>query len=244
MVKPTIDVFPVYIGWDSRETEAAEVTRSSLIKHASIPIYVQFLKERMLRHNGLYHRKWYTDGEQKIDKGDGKPFSTEFSFDRFLIPALQQWSGWALFVDCDFLFKADLARLVEELDDRFAVMVAKQDYKPKQQVKMDGQLQQKYFRKNWSSFMAINCSHPSNLLLTVEAVNEEPGSWLHGLGWVPDNEIGAIDPRWNFIDGTTEGQPLAIHYTMGGPWFRHMRNCPMADEWISEATRIGVWEAA
>jgi hypothetical protein len=244
MVKPIIDVFPVFIGWDSREPEAAEVTKSSLIKHASIPIYVQMLKERMLRHNGLYQRRWHTDGEQKIDKLDGKPFSTEFSFDRFLIPALTQWSGWALFLDCDFLVKADIARLVEELDDKYAVMVCKQNYVSKTDVKMDGQKQQTYFRKNWSSFCAFNCSHPTNLLLTVDAVNNEPGNWLHSFGWVPDGEIGNLDHRWNWIAGTTEGNPLAIHYTLGGPWFRHMQNVPYADEWIAEATRIGVWNEA
>jgi hypothetical protein len=235
-----MDMLTVFIGWDSREVEAAEVTRSSLLKHASTAVHVQFLKERMLRHSGLYNRRWKTEGEKKIDLIDGFPFSTEFSFDRFLIPALMQWNGWAVFVDCDFLFKADIARLIEELDDKYAVMVCKQDYRPKSDIKMDGQAQAKYYRKNWSSFMAINCSHPTNLLLTVGAVNEEPGSWLHGLGWVPDNEIGNLDHRWNWIDGTTEGEPLAVHYTLGGPWFQHMQNVAYADEWLAEAKRIGV----
>jgi hypothetical protein len=243
-MKPMIDVFPVFIGWDSREIEAAEVTKSSLIKHASIPIHIQFLKERALRHAGLYNRRWRAEGDQKFDVIDGKPFSTEFSFDRFLIPALMQWDGWALFCDCDWLFRADLARLVEELDDKYAVMVCKQNYKPKTDVKMDGQKQEKYFRKNWSSFIAFNCGHPTNKFLTVQTVNEEPGNWLHGLGWVPDNEIGNLDHRWNWIDGTTEGEPLAVHLTEGGPWFKHLEgaNKPYFDEWKAEATRIGVWE--
>lgn len=237
------DMLSVYIGWDSREVDAAEVARSSLLRHASIPIHTEFLKERMLRHAGLYTRRWKTDGEQKIDVNDGRPFSTEFSFARFLLPALKQWGeGWAIFTDCDFLFRTDIARLVEELDDDCAIMVCQQNYKPRAQIKMDGQKQQAYFRKNWTSFMAFNCSHPTNLMLTVEAVNEEPGSWLHGLGWVPDDEIGDLDHTWNWIDGTTAGDPKAVHYTLGGPWFNHMRDTVYADEWITEARRIGVWD--
>ena len=235
------DILPVFIGWDSREPEAADVTKSSLLQHSTFPLHVQMLKERPLRHAGLYQRKWRAEGGQKFDQIDGKPFSTEFSFTRFLIPALMQWDGWALFVDCDWLFKADIRNLVDTLDDKYAVMCCKQDYKPATDTKMDGVMQQRYFRKNWSSFMAFNCGHPTNKLLTVQAVNEEPGSWLHGFGWVPDEEIGNLDHRWNWIDGTTTGEPFGVHYTLGGPWFAHMQDVAYAEDWRDEAKRIGVW---
>lgn len=240
------DIFPVFIGWDSREPEAADVTQSSLIHHSSIPLHVQMLKERPLRHAGLYHRKWRAEGNQKFDLSDGKPFSTEFSFTRFLVPALMQWNGWALFVDADFLFMDDIAKLLEELDDRYAVMVCKQDYKPSDGVKMDGQKQERYFRKNWSSFMVFNCGHPSNKLLTPQVVSEEPGSWLHGFGWLEDAEIGNITHQWNWINKTTTGEPLAVHYTMGAPNFPHLRDAddPYFEEWRQEAKRIGVWQDA
>lgn len=238
------ETLSIFIGWDSREPEAAEVTKSSLIKHSSIPLHIQMLKERPLRHAGLYNRKWRAEGGQKYDQVDGKPFSTEFSFTRFLIPALMQWEGWAVFVDCDWLFMKDIKHLLDELDDQYAVMCCKQDYRPKTDTKMDGVKQEKYFRKNWTSFMAFNCSHPTNKLLTVQAVNEEPGSWLHGLGWVPDNEIGNLDHRWNWIDGTTEGEPWGVHFTLGGPWFPHMQDVAYGEEWRQEAKRIGVWNAA
>jgi len=241
--KANIDILPVFIGYDSREPEAYEVAKVSLLRHSTFPLHVQMLDERALRHAGLYRRKWHTEGTQKIDNVDGKPFSTEFSFTRFLIPALCQWKGYALFVDSDWLFRADIKKLVQNIDADMAVNVCKQDYVPKSEVKMDGQVQQKYFRKNWSSFMLFNCEHPTNKMLTVEAVNNEPGSWLHGFGWVPDNEIGDVDHRWNWIDGTTKGEPLAVHMTTGGPWFKHLRNAtePYFDEWRAMARSIGVW---
>lgn len=209
-----------------------------------MPVHIQPLKERALRHAGLFYRPWRTEGSQKIDVNDGKPFSTEFSFTRFLVPALCQWEGWALFLDCDWLFMADIADLLKELDDTKAVMVCQQEYRPTAETKMDGQRQEKYWRKNWSSFVAFNCSHPTNRMLTVSAVNEEPGSWLHGFGWVPDKEIGLLDPRWNWIEGTTAGKPLGVHYTLGGPWFPHMQDVAFAEEWRREAKRIGVWRDA
>lgn len=238
----SIDVLPVFIGYDSREPEAYEVAKASLLRHATIPIHVQRLDERALRFAGLYRRKWQTEGHQKIDTTDGKPFSTEFSFTRFLIPALCQWQGWALFHDCDFLFRADIADVLEEIDPAKAIQVCKQEYRATADIKMDGQVQQKYFRKNWSSFMLFNCGHPSAKLLTVDSVNSEPGSWLHGFGWCPDNEIGSLRNQWNWIDGTTEGEPLAVHYTLGGPWFPHMRDSDKLyfEEWRQEARRIGV----
>ena len=239
-----VDLLPVYIGWDSREDDAWQVARSSLLKHASCAVHIQPLMERELRFAGLYRRHWEAKDGHKHDRLDGKPFSTEFSFTRFLVPALCQWRGWALFADCDFLFRADVARLLECADDRYAVMVCKQRYEPKSDVKMDGQSQQRYFRKNWSSFLLFNCAHPSNLMLSVDAVNREHGSWLHGFGWLPDGQIGSLPPAWNWIEGTSEGEPLAVHYTQGGPWFRNYRHVKYADEWLAEARRIGVGDIA
>jgi hypothetical protein len=95
-------------------------------------------------------------------------------------------------------------------------------------------VQSTYRRKNWSSLMLWNNAHPSNQLLTVDAVNREPGSWLHGLGWLRDDEIGDIDHRWNWIDGVTAGEPKAVHYTTCGPWFPDYQDVAYADEWNRE----------
>ena len=52
-------------------------------------------------------------------------------------------------------------------------MCAQHDYQPKESTKMDGQRQTVYPRKNWSSMMLVNCSHPANKELTKELVNDE-----------------------------------------------------------------------
>lgn len=234
----------VYIGYDSREPEAYEVAKASILKHASVPVNVVKLNQAALRKAGLYRREWIAQGGQKFDVIDGKPFSTEFSFTRFLVPALMQWEGWAVFMDCDQIFFEDIAQLTKEFDDRYALQVCKQDYQPTSGVKMDNQLQEKYFRKNWSSFMAFNCSHPANANLTIDAVNSEPGAWLHGLRWLRDDDIGDLNHGWNWIDGTTKVRPLNVHYTLGACWFPHLRyaNQPYFEEWRQFAKEIGIWD--
>jgi hypothetical protein len=132
---------------------------------------IEPLDERRLRHAGLYRREWTYEDGQYYDTRDRKPFSTEFSFTRFLVPSLCQWRGVALFCDCDFLWRTDVAELFALHDPSFAVQVVKHDHNPSETVKMEGQAQTRYLRKNWSSLMLWNCDHPSNLMLTPHKVN-------------------------------------------------------------------------
>ena len=239
------NALPVFIGFDSREPDAFEVCKASILKHSSIPVHIIKLDERKLRDAGLYRRAYTMEGNQKVDVIDGRPFSTEFSFTRFLVPALCQWDGPALFIDCDQLLRTDIAKLFAEFDQSHAVQVCRQVYAPKEEIKMDGQKQQKYLRKNWSSVMLFNCSHICARQLTVDAVNMEPGSWLHQFEWCRDIDIGGLDHRWNWIDGTTQGEPFNVHYTLGGPWFEHMRdsNAPYFEEWREAARELGLFHA-
>lgn len=230
------EVLPVFIGHDVREQIAYEVCRYSMARRSTKPLYHVALKEQALRYIGMMDRPVWREGVQRIDGRDGKPYSTDFSFTRFLVPALCQYDGWALFCDCDFLFLADVAELFDLADDSCAAMVVKHDHAPGESVKMDGVQQTVYRRKNWSSLILWNCGHPSNKRLTVEAVNTRSGSWLHGFDWLADDEIGTLPVGWNWLSGvTTEATPpKAVHYTLGGPWFPDCRDVPRGDQWITE----------
>jgi hypothetical protein len=234
------EILPIFIGYDTREHDAYQVCKSSILKHATRPVYIQPLNERSMRHAAIYKRRWRSVDGQKVDEIDGKPFSTEFSFTRFLVPSMCQWQGWAVFVDCDFLFMTDITDIVKEFDNRYAVMVCKQNYQPKTAVKMDGQSQQSYNRKNWSSLAVFNCAHASNHDLTPFRVNKEFGSYLHGFSWLEDHEIGDLNHGWNWLEGCTQVPPKAVHYTLGGPWFPDKQDVAYAKEWLDEARRIGV----
>jgi lipopolysaccharide biosynthesis glycosyltransferase len=233
-----MDPFPYWIGYDSREKDAFDVCSFSCQRKSSVPLYIRALKHNELRHSGLFYREWRVDGQtgRMFDTLDGKPFSTEFAFTRFLVPALQRYKGWALFTDCDILWLGDVAELIGLADDKFAVMVVKHNYAPRSQVKMDGQAQQNYPRKNWSSVILWNCGHEANKKLSAQYVNTAPGWALHGFSWLQDNEIGALPESWNFLVGHSNRSvsPKVMHFTEGGPWFDHMKDVPFAGWWTSE----------
>ena len=54
-----------------------------------------------------------------------------------------------MFVDCDFLYLAEVKELKDLIDDKYAIMMCVQhDYTPKETTKMDGAVQTVYPRKN------------------------------------------------------------------------------------------------
>jgi len=220
----------IYVGWDPREDLAWEVCRYSLVTRAvKKPIEVIPLVQSDLRARGIYKRP--------VDN----LASTEFSLTRFLTPSLAGQGGFAVFVDCDFLFLEDINNVLNEIDPIKAVSVVKHEYLPKEGIKMDGCIQHTYPRKNWSSFMVFNCEHPSLKKLTPQLVNNAEPSFLHQFKWIDDAEIGNLSITWNYLEGwyPSSGIDLkAIHYTRGGPWFEHMKNCDFANEWITESKKM------
>ena len=213
-----------FIGYDSKEDIAYRVCKYSLKKRSSLKTNIISLKLDELVAKNYYYRL--------ID-----PLaSTQFTYSRFLVPALMNFKGWALFCDCDFIFLSDVADLIKNVDESKAVYCVQHDYTPKEKHKMDGQKQTIYPRKNWSSFIVYNCNHPSNKKLTIDVVNKETGSYLHQFKWLNDNEIGSLDERWNWLEGWTSqhnsNKPFAVHYTRGGPWFEEWQDVEFASEWI------------
>ena len=94
----------IFIGWDARENEAFEVCQYSLNRRSAEPLDIMALRIQALRHQGMFWRRQKTEGNKRVDLEDGKPFSTDFAFTRFLVPTLMNYDGWALFCDCDFPF--------------------------------------------------------------------------------------------------------------------------------------------
>ena len=74
--------FRIYIGWDSREPEAYDVARFSLLRRASIPVEVHAIKV-----DDMIARGWYTRAKDPLA-------STEFTYSRFLTPALAGFEGF------------------------------------------------------------------------------------------------------------------------------------------------------
>lgn len=230
--------YKVFIGWDAREKVAYDVCRHSLQRHTRQKVDIRALKHRDLRKEGLFRRPWLIESETGgyIDMLDNRPFSTEFSHTRFLVPELCGFQGWALFMDSDMIWRGDVKDLFALCNDKYAAMVVKHNHRPKDGVKMDDRKQYAYHRKNWSSFVLWNCGHPANKGLTMQEVSFKPGAWLHGFDWLPDNLIGGLPFEYNWIESTSPSAltPKVIHYTEGGPWFEGMGDVLFADLWQEE----------
>ena len=224
----------IYIGFDAKEQSAYRVCEYSLRSTCNEKLDIEPLDFT----RAIYRRPYEKRGDQRYDGIDGTPFSTSFSFARFLVPMLQDHKGWAMFVDCDFLFTDSVVNLWGLADITKAVQVVKHDYHPPAGYKMDGQQQTSYPRKNWSSLVLWNCGHPANRFLTINDVNSKPGWWLHGFSWLQDEHIGELPMEWNYLVGHYPEKPKALHYTTGGPWFPEHEKCDFAADWNAAKTAM------
>ncbi len=210
----------VFIGYDSKEKAAFSTLSYSITKNSTKPIAITPVALNNLKDDFVRERNSIS--------------STEFSFSRFIIPHLMNYRGWALFMDCDMLMYADIAELWRLRDDKYAVQVCKHDYTPKKEIKFLGQTQTKYEKKNWSSFMLLNCAKCT--ALTPDYVNSATGLELHQYKWLEgDHLIGDLPLEWNWLVGEYEYKKDVknIHFTEGGPWFDEFKHTDYADDWFN-----------
>lgn len=242
----------VWVGFDPREAAAYGVCRYSLQRRLTIPTPVRGVILDNLRDIGIYWRpteivELPNGAVTLVDVISEHPMSTQFAISRFLTPYLareRQAGGWAVFMDCDIMALDNLARMFDLFNPQYAVMCVKHNHQPRNTVKMDGQIQTRYSRKNWSSVMAFNLDHPANAALTVELINEVPGRDLHAFCWLGDDAdslIGELPARWNYLVGHTElaagERPALVHFTDGYPLMSGYGNVEHAQDFLNEMRR-------
>jgi len=207
----------LYVGYDEREAIAYHVFCHSVIKNTSIPVKITPLVLSQLKEFNETHQ----------DR------SNDFVYSRFLTPYLNEFDGWAIFADGDMICQADLKELMGMADPNKALMVVKHDYQTKASIKYLGNINENYPRKNWSSVILWNCSHPKHKILTPEFVSNQTGKFLHRFSWLDDNDIGELPVEWNWLACEYEKNTEAklIHYTLGTPCFKDFRDTDMAEIW-------------
>lgn len=234
----------VFVGYDTREHAAWLVCRDTLIQpdldKAPLDVAVHPLSHRELRRRGLFSRPWATDQAGQLwDLRDRRPFSTEFSHSRFLVPHLARElgveSGSAVFVDCDFMFLRPITEMLDAVSHSKPLSVIKHDpRRVREGVKMDGQSQLTYDRKLWSSLMVFNMGHPDTKLFNPHFVNTWTGASLHGLIGFDDSDIGEIEEDWGWVPGLSRRYvdvPSAVHWSLGGPWLPGYEQTLFGSEW-------------
>jgi hypothetical protein len=224
----------VWIGFDPREAVAYAVARETAKLNMPRHYGVHGIILDEMRERGLYWRPTSRRDGRLWDNISEAPCSTEFAISRFLTPVLAG-EGLALFMDADMLVRSSLVPLFDyaAANPQYAVFCVKHNFQPPEGVKMDGQIQTVYARKNWSSVVMFNCAHPANAQLDVDLINSRPGRDLHAFCWLKDEEIGALPAEWNFLVGHTviDEQPRIVHFSDGIPTMPGYEDAPYSAEW-------------
>lgn len=240
----------VFIGYDPRHRAAWHVCAASMQSHAGdYPLPVQPIGRQRLEHLGFYTRPTEMHGDRVYDVRSAEYLSTEFSLARFWVPFLAGRSGWALFCDSDFLWRADLRKIMDLADPRYAVMVVPNEHAPTDTTKMAGQAQTAYNRKNWSSLMLWNLGHAGAHRPNLHDLNNWHKHEMHGLSWLASMEIGFLPHTWNSLEGVAPpdcpnggrcrdcdcrgdcAEPIGVHFTNGTPDMPGYEDSQHADEW-------------
>ena len=211
------DCIKIVVGFDQREAIAYHTFSQSVLEKSSLPVLFLPLSINTLKGYKETHN----------DK------SNDFVYSRFLTPYLHNFDGWAIFADGDMVCQSDIKELWDLRDETKALQVVMHDYKTKFNQKYLGNTNENYPRKNWSSLILWNCSHPKHKVLTPDFISSQTGKYLHRFSWLDDEDIGKLPIDWNWLAIEYPNNPKAkiIHYTLGTPCFKDYRNTEMAVTW-------------
>lgn len=206
----------IYVGWDCHDPRALDVCLFSIQRHASDLVEIVSLKPKAV---------------SALCGPAPDPEGTARARARFLIPALNGFTGWAAFVSSDMLFQADIYDLWRLRDERYAVMgvAAESGAEPEAILR--------------SPLLLWNCGHAANRALTAKTVAATAAARLDRFAWLPQGAIGELPPAWCWREGASDPDlvPKAIEFAPEKPWTEGSEEaeiCRYADRWKGEAVRI------
>lgn len=225
----------IYIGYDSRHGNLAEVSK--------ISIEQSIFKDTGAGH--LINEIRYEPEIKLLDVSKIPEYtreyanqSTEFTYSRFLIPYLENYEGFSIFIDDDFIFERTLLPMFYYLHPDDAVACIQYPQYKHDETKFNGEVNIDYPKKLWSSMMIFNNGHEDCKKLTPETVNTWTGKQLHQFEWT--DKISKIPEKYIFVEGYDDPDVKwdfsGIHYTRGGPWVEgmdcdHINNLDIYKRW-------------
>lgn len=185
----------VFIGYDPRQPVALQVLSHSILRRSSVPVSITplVLSQLPIKRRGL----------------------TEFTYSRYLVPWLCDYSGQALFLDADMLCLDDIAKVFSFADPYHDIFVVKNK-----------------LRFEWPSMILFNNARCGMLTPEfIEDINNKPNKLEFA------ESIGDIHPEWNHCVGYDEPNPSAklIHFTAGIPCWPETYGCEFSEQWNKEA---------
>lgn len=183
----------VFIGFEPRQHVAFQVLAHSIWMHASKPVEIVRLE---LRHLAPFNRRGLTD----------------FTYSRFLVPYLCDYTGMAVFLDSDILLRGDIHELVALACEQPA------------QVSVVPHAR-RFERPSVMVFHNHACT-----VLTPEYVGNPDNNPLM-LEWA--KYVGELPAEWNHLVGYDAPNPdtKLVHFTQGIPCWPETKSCEFAEEW-------------
>ena len=75
-----------------------------------------------------------------------------------------------------------------------------------------------------------------------EVVNRGSGMYLHQMRFLWDACIGDLPVAYNYLEGwhTKDdcADPIAVHFTRGGPWFKDWTEVEYGKDWMNMAKEV------
>jgi len=209
----------IYIGYDSTHNQLEELTKFSIedsIKSS--------FSANTKTNNFIPEIKYLDYSKISEYNREYKNQSTAFTYSRFLIPYLENYEGFSMFLDDDILFEESLLPMFYYLNPDDAVACIQYPQYKHDSVKFNGEINIDYPCKLWSSLMIFNNGHEDCKKLTPEVVNTWTGAQLHQFEWT--NKLSKIPEHYIFTEGydnpETKWGCSGYHYTRGGPWIDNM----------------------
>jgi hypothetical protein len=217
IMKTNIDLAPldipspikVYVATTEAQMLAVKVLEYSIRKHASMSVEIIPLHQNNI----------------DIPKPDSKENwpKTPFSFQRFLIPELQSYSGRAIYLDSDMQVFNDIKELwIKEFNGNQVLTVKNLDENN---------------RKPQFSVMLLDCEKLNwSIKAIVDKLNNGKltyKSLMHEMV-VADNVNDAIAAKWNSLERFVPAETALLHYTDMNlqPWVS--RDNPLAYLWFED----------
>lgn len=190
--------YRVFIGYDPRQVISFQVLAHSIVRNASKPISITplIIEQLPLKRQGL----------------------TPFTYSRFLVPHICNYTGKALFLDADMLCKGDIV----ELFDLCEIGTREQAWVVKNKVQFE-----------WASLIMFNNACCG--ILSPDYIETAKG--LHKMEWA--ERIGELPAEWNHCIGYDDPNPAAklVHFTQGVPAWFETQDSEHADDWRAELDR-------
>jgi len=209
----------IYIGYDSTHNKIEEITKFSIERSIK-----KSFSHNQIQNHFIPEIKYLDISKIPEYNREYKNQSTAFTYSRFLIPYLENYEGFSMFIDDDIIFEENLLPMFYYLNPDDAVACIQYPQYKHDSVKFDGEINIDYPCKLWSSLMIFNNGHEDCKKLTPEVVNTWTGAQLHQFEWT--DKLSKIPEHYIFTEGydnpETKWGCSGYHYTRGGPWIDNM----------------------